>query len=323
MRASFFLKQAPRGRRQLQRARLYVLLLVLLLALALVGCDSPAQSQDGASAGTPATSQEGQTPTAPPVSQGTSTPEATTFPSSSSVLQGPTNFVFKLPFAFTTAQGVTTDNSGATVPLKAETVKSELTQEMRHMLFVVDGNDNLKVYNQGSQPFSAQLTFNPDGSARVSYTQTASSEAGTITMMFSGLLSKKQIAVQYEQQYNPSIMINAQSSDIVAEFTTPVQWVAPDEIPTPPTNGVRQTTSQGGIALSWSAGQHAAAYDVYRLISDQNQQFQLLATVKETGYIDNSAATIQNIHATKGITYAIFSVGPTGVENPGGIIISV
>lgn len=318
MRASFFLQQAPRKRRQISRAWPYVLFCILLL-LALAGCDSA--NQDGASVGTPAAAQETSTPAGPPVTQDSPTPAATN--SSSLFLHRPANFVLKVPFAFSSVQGVTTDSNGATAALNPAQVKNELTQEMRHMLFVVDSNAALKVYNQGSQPFSAQLTSAAADSVQISYTQTANSEAGTVTMNFSGVLTKKQIVVHYEQQYNPSIMINAQPSDISVAFTASVQWVAPNEIPTPPTNGSRQVTSQGGVALSWSASQNAAAYDVYRLISDQNQQFQLLATVKESAYTDNSAATIQNIHATKGITYAIFSVGPTGVENPGGIIISV
>jgi hypothetical protein len=238
-------------------------------------------------------------------------------------LHGPTNFLLNVPFAFSSVNGVTTDDSGTTTPLNATNIKTEVTQELRHLLFVVDSNDNIKVYSQGSSPVSAQLTFNADGSANISYTQTANSEAGSVTILFSAALSTKQIGVDYEQQYTPSIVINAQASDIQVAFTAPVKWVAPNEIPAAPSNGASQTTSQGGIALSWSAGQNAVAYDVYRLISDQNQQFQLLATVKGTSYSDNSSDTIKNIHATKGTTYAIFSVGPTGVENPGGIIISV
>lgn len=319
MRASFFLQQVLHVRRQIPRAWLYVLLCILLLALA--GCDSTSRTQDGSSAGTPAVSQQAQTPATQPVTQNSPAPAATN--SSALFLHGPTNFVLKVPFAFSSVQGVTTDNNGATMALNPAQVRNDLTQEMRHMLFVVDNNAAIKVYNQGSQPFSAQLTSAANDSADISYTQTANSEAGSVTMNFRGVLTKKQMVVQYEQQYNPSIMINAQPSDITAVFTAPVQWVAPDEIPAPPANGSRQVTSQGSVALSWAAGQNAAAYDVYRLISDQNQQFQLLATVKESAYTDNSAATIQNIHATKGITYAIFSVGPTGVENPGGIIISV
>ncbi len=260
------------------------------------------------------------TPGLGPTAQTTPTPQPTVPPLA---LHGPTNFLLDMPFTFASVNGVTTDNNGATTSLDPTTIKTNVTQELRHLLFVVDASNNIKVYSQGSSPVSAQLTYNDDGSASISYTQTANSDAGSVTILFSGVLSNKQIAVGYEQQYTPSMLINAQPSDIQVSFTATVKWVAPNEIPAAPSNGTSQLTSQGGVALSWSAGQNASAYDVYRQISDLNQQFQLLATIKGTSYNDNSSDAIQNAHATKGITYAIFSVGPTGVENPGGIIISI
>lgn len=302
--------------------------MVLLLAQGLAGCGTTSQAATPSGTPTAIASQTVQTPgaqvtnTVPPAATRQPTTPTAQPTSSSLVLHGPTNFLLKTPFAFTTVHGLTTDDSGATTPLNATTVKSQVTEELRHLLFVVDSSDNIKVYSQGTSPVSAQLGFNPDGSASVSYTQTADSEAGSITILFSGVLSSKQMVVRYEQQYTPSMLINAQSSDVEVAFTAPVQWVAPDEIPAAPSNGAYQVTSQGGVALSWSAGQNAVAYDIYRLISDQNQQFQLLATVKGTSYTDNSSTTIKNLHSTKGITYAIFSVGSTGVENPGGIVIS-
>lgn len=309
-------------------------LMALLLAQMVVGCGSPSQAQVSASSGTPPVTSQQTTQTSGP--QATSTPAAvptgnasaqttpTPQPTSSSLaLHGPTNFLLDTPFTFSTVNGVTTDDNGATTSLNTATVKTQVTQELHHLLFVVDSSDNIKVYSQGASPVAAQLGFNSDGTANISYIQTANSEAGTISILFGALLSTKQIEVHYEQQYTPSMLINAQSSDIQVAFTASVKWVAPRDIPAAPSNGTYQMTSQGGIALSWSAGQNAVAYDVYRQISDQDQQFQLLATVKGTSYNDNSSAAITNIHATKGIVYAIFSVGPTGVENPGGIIISV
>ncbi len=78
----------------------------------------------------------------------------------------------------------------------------------------------------------------------------------------------------------------------------------------------------GGVALSWSAGQHASRYDVYREVTNVDQQFQLVATVTGTTYTDASATAIKYAHA-EGITYAIFAVGPTGVENPSDTVVSV
>jgi hypothetical protein len=310
----------------------------LLLAQALVGCGSATLAQADANAGTPAATAVGQM-TPGTGSQATDTPATTAVPTSQPssgqttptpqstvpplVLHGPTNFVLKLPFTFSVVNGATNNDSGVTTPIDPSTIKTNVTQELQHLLFVVDSSNRIKVYSQGTAPISAQLTYNADGSAAISYTQTTDSEAGTVTLLFAGVLSKQQIAVRFEQQFNPSIMINAQASDIVVVFTAPVQWVAANEIPAAPSNGNSQFTSQGGVALAWSAGQNASAYDVYRQISDVDQQFHLLTTVKGTSYSDNSPDAIKNLHSTKGMTYAIFSVGPTGVENPGGIIISV
>lgn len=322
----------PTGKRRCLMLCLVLPCITLLLAQGLVGCG--AASQASAASGTPtATAQRAMqipgtqvasTPTAAPSgksgAQTTPTPQPTVAPL---VLHGPTNFLLNAPFAFSTVHGVTTDDSGATTALDATNVKTEVTQELHHLLFVVDSSDNIKVYSQGVAPISVQLAFNADGSANLSYTQTTNSDAGSVSILFGAMLSDKQIAVRYEQQYTPSMLINAQASDIEVAFTAPVQWVAAHDIPAAPSNGTYQMTSQGGVALSWSAGQNAVSYDVYRQISDQNQQFQLLTTIKGTSYNDNSSAAIKNTHATKGIVYAIFSVGPTGVENPGGIIISV
>ena len=266
------------------------------------------------------------TPTAPP-SQPTQVPATEPASPTTTVqtpgLQGPTNFLLATPFDFSHVNGATMDDSGATTALDANTVKTEITGEMDRLLFVVDSSDNMKVYSPGSSPVAAQLALQPDGSTAINYTQTVTSDAGTITIVFSGMLTKGQISATYEQQYEPSMLINASASDVEVSFTTRVKWVAPNQIPAAPGNGQSQFTSSGGVALSWSAGQNAVAYDVYRLISDQDQQFHLLATVKGTSYTDNSAQAIQNMHSTKGVTYAVFSVGPTGVENPGGIVISV
>ena len=215
------------------------------------------------------------------------------------------------------------DDNGATTQLNAQSVKTQITGELEHLLFVMDSSNNMKVYSPGASPVAVQVTFQPDDSVSLGYTQTLDSDAGTVTILFSGKLSKGQIAVAYEQQYTPSMLINAQASDVDVSFSTRVKWVAPNQIPAAPTNGAFQLTTSGGIALAWSAGQNATAYDVYRLISDQDQQFHLLATVKGTLYTDNSAEAKQHIHDIKGITYAIFSVGPTGVENPGGIVIPI
>lgn len=300
---------------------LALLLTALFLAQLVTGCG--AATQDAGTSGGPAAepSQTAQVSATQPAS--TAGPASPTPTFQSSDLHGPTNFLLITPFHFSRAVGATMDDSGATTPLDENTIKTDVTGELKRLLFVMDSSDNLKVYSPGASPVAAKLTPNADGSTTIDYTQTVNSEAGTVTILFDGILSKSQITTTYEQQYSPSMLINAEASQVEVTFTTGVRWVAPNQIPAAPSNGKQQLTSSGGIALSWTAGQNAAAYDVYRLISDQNQQFQLLTRVKGTSYTDNSTDAKQNIHATKGITYAIFSVGPTGVENPGGLVISI
>jgi hypothetical protein len=321
--AAFFLQRSCiLLKRSTDRVRRLALAgIALLLVLLLAGCGGAAQN----AAQTSAQASPSPQPTQAAATQPASTAQASTpAPASqSSTLQGPTNFLLTTPFNFSSVNGATMDDNGAATPLAASMVKTEITGEMKRLLFVVDSDNNLKVYSPGESPVAAHLTSQSDGSTSIAYTQTLDSDAGTINIIFSGSLNNGQIAVNYEQQYTPSMLINAQASDVYVSFTTQVKWVAPNQIPAAPSNGQSQPTSSGGVALSWSAGQNAVAYDVYRLISDQDQEFQLLATVKGTSYIDNSQETKQNMNDLKGITYVIFSVGPTGVENPGGIVISV
>jgi len=215
------------------------------------------------------------------------------------------------------------DNSGAITPLDAKTIKTQITDELKRLLFVVGSGDGIKVYSPETSPVTAQVTQNADGSIVIDYQQTVDSDAGSVAITFDGVLLKDQITVTYHQQYSPSILINANASDVTVTLTTAVRWVAANQIPAAPGNGRYQLTGSGGIALAWSAGQNAAAYNVYRLLSDRDQQFQLLAAVKGTTYTDNSSEIMQYLNSPKGITYAIFSVGPTNVENPGGVVIPV
>lgn len=300
--------------------RLSILLLTALLLWQIgAGCgtDSQNTSSPGTSAG--ASTQAVQTPTAPKAS----TPSSSTSLLQPPALQGPTNFLLTIPLNFSSVDGATRDDTGAITQLDTSTIKTQVTAELKRLLFVVDSNDNVKVYSPGISPVAAHITPNTDGSAAISYTQTVDSEAGTITIKFDGVLLKGQITATYQQQYTPSLMINANTSAVAVTFTTGVRWVSANQIPAAPTNGAYQLTSKGGVAIAWSAAQNAVAYNVYRLISDQSQQFQLLATVKGLSYADDSPDAIQNMHSTKGITYTVFSVGPTGVENPGGIVIPI
>jgi len=227
------------------------------------------------------------------------------------------------PLSFSSANGVTMDSQGQTTALNIGTIKADVSNEVKHLLFVVSKDNKVIVYAPGADgPIEAKVAQRADGSTAIDYNQTADSEAGTITIVFDAALLNDKIVVRYEQLYEPSIVANADKSDVTVAFTTKVKWVTTDQIPTAPGNGKFAFTG-GGIILSWTAGQNATAYNVYRLIADVDQQFKQVATVKTTSYTDTSAVTMDNIHSNKGVRYAIFAVGSTGVENPGAMVIPI
>src|SRR5258708_277873 len=131
--------QAKKSRRALhlrQTRRLGLLCGALLALLLLVACGDPAAASSSSDTnGSP--TADAQTPatvaTTPGGSQSTPAPASTTAatstpaPSDSGgqlVLNGPTNFVIKLPFSFTTVHGATSDPSGATTALDLATVRT-------------------------------------------------------------------------------------------------------------------------------------------------------------------------------------------------------
>lgn len=240
-----------------------------------------------------------------------------------SALHGPINFLLSTPFSFSSVSGSTTDGNGTITQLDTKAIEKGINGEFKHLLFMVDSGETVKVYNPGTTtPATAQIAQNADGSTAISYTQTTNSEAGSFSITFDGALLENQIKAVYEQQYSPLLISGASSSDVTVAFAAHIRWVSAREIPMVPANGIYHFTNNGGIALSWSASQNAAAYDVYRLIPAQDQQFQLLITVKTSSYNDDSPEAIKNAHTKQGIAYAIFAVGSSGVENPDDIIIS-
>lgn len=306
------------------RCTIHLFVLLFTAIFLLGGCDTAA----------PNTTQSGaQNPTLPDVQTATPTPQAqitgpllpTQTPTSQpSALHGPTNFLLSSPLQFSSVNGSTKDGGGTTTQLDANTIEAGINGEFKHLLFVIDSNGGVKVYNPGSTtPITAQITQHTDGSTTIDYTQTSNSEAGSFSLTFEGTLFKDQIMAIYEQQFSPLIISSVAASDVKVAFTAHVRWVSAGEIPATPTNGTYHLTSNGEIALSWSGGQNAVAYDVYRLIPNRDQQFQLLGTVKDASYNENSPIAIQSAHSKQGIGYAIFSIGPTGVENPVSIVIAV
>ena len=286
---------------------------VLITAFLLVSCD--------------ATSPQMHTVTPTPTQHAhvsglsLATPTPTLQPSA---LRGPVNFLLKTPLQFSDVSGTATDGGGNATQLDTHTIETGINEEFKHLLFMADHNNVVRVYTPGATtPITAQITQHTDGSTTIDYSQTLNSEAGSFSLTFEGSLLNDQMLAIYEQQYSPLVISSVPASDVKVAFTAQVRWVSTSEIPTPPENGAYHFTSNGEIVLSWSAGQNAATYDVYRLIPTQDQQFQWLGTVKDTSYNDTTLAAIQNAHTTQGVAYAIFSLGATGVENPASIVISV
>lgn len=293
------------------------LLVLSLLVLVMTSCGS-ANSTSGSSSNAASTPSPAAASTR--VVYG---PVAATPTLSPSALHGPTNFQLITPLNFSSVKGVTIDDQDQTTSLDSNNIKTNVTTELKHLLFVVDKETKVVIYAPGADgPINAKVTQRSDGSTAIDYTQTANSDAGTVTVVFDAAIAHDKIVVRYEQVFEPSVMVNAQKSDVTVAFTTRVKWVATDQIPTAPGNGKFSFTG-GGIVLSWTAGLHATAYNVYRQISDVDQQFKQIATVKATSYTDTSAITMDNIHSQKGVRYAIFAVGPTGVENPGAMVIPI
>jgi len=284
----------------------WICIAIVFLAIT-AGCDTAPQN----------TSVPTVTPTTP-----TEQPSPTsTVPS---ILQGKSNFVLGTPFNFLKADGTTSDNSGTSTPIAQNTVESGVTSELQHRLFVVTNGSNIQIYSQGSTtPIKAQVAQHTDGSIDVSYTQTSNAAQGSTNISFDGTMSNDQILVYYQQNYSPTIVSSGAPSNVTAAFSAKVQWVTPSQIPASPANGRFQLMPASAVALAWDTGKNAVSYDVYRLIPPQDQAFEFVTTVKDTTYTDTSAAAWQNAHTSTGITYAIFAVGPTGVENPAGLPIPV
>jgi hypothetical protein len=296
-----------------------LLLLAAFLLQSMVGCAAPADKK--AISSTQGPSIYG--PILPPGYKPTPTvpvqPTPTLQPTQ---LHGPTNFLLSNPLNFSSASGTATDNSGSTTQLDAKTIEAGIANEFKHILFVASSSNIVKVYVPGAPAAtSTEVTQRPDGSTAIDYSQ----QEGSVTTSFGSALYKDQIIVQYEQQYSGQATSDdpfaSTGSDVTVQFTTVVKWVTPQEIPTSPENGKFQLASNGGVELSWSAGQNVTGYDVYRLIPGADQQYQLLTTVQGTSYSDTSSDAVTNVKTATGIAYAIFSVGATGVENPSDIVI--
>ena len=303
--------------------RLFTLLLLAAFLLqTIAGCGTAPSSDKGSASSTQGPSIYG--PVLPPGYKPSPTPALKPTPTlQATQLHGPANFLLNNTLNFSSASGTTTDNSGSTTQLDAKTVEAGITNEFKHILFVANSDDVVKVYVPGAPAAtSTEVSQRSDGSTGIDYAQ----QEGNVTTTFGSALYKDQIIVQYEQKYSGQATsddpLASTGSDATVEFTTTVHWVAPKEIPTSPGDGTFQVASDGSVHLSWSAGQNATGYDIYRLIPGVDQQYQLLATVQNTSYSDTSSGAVKNVKTATGIAYAVFAVGATGVENPSDVVIN-
>jgi len=299
-----------------------LLLTALSLVLMAVGCSSASQS----------TSLSGKQATVLPTKQATvqaqqgkiTGPVALTPTLAATALHGPTNFLLRTPLNFSAISGNAKNGGGTVTSLDKNTIKEGVTGELKHLLFAVDSQDAVMVYSASSvTPIKAQILQRTDGGTQISYTQTVNSDGSSVVIAFDGAILSNRIIVQYEQKYSPLLTSSADATDVTVTFTTYVQWVPVDQLPAAPKDGHYQFTGSSGVSLAWSASQHAVAYHVYRLIASVDQQYQLVGTVKETVYNDKSSQVMKSIRTVPGISYAVFAVGPTGVENPDNIVIPV
>lgn len=286
---------------------------ILLLLLLETGCDGTPQTSP------PSGNTTSQNPS--PTATQHPTPDATLKPTA---LHGPTNFLLNTPLTFSNVSGTTVDNHGTKTDLKAEMVKTAVNTTLAHLLFVVDSRNTVSVYIPGTtKPVRAQVIQNPDGSTAIDYSRTINSKKSTIAIAFDAALYNNDIEGSYHQQYSPTLGSSELSSDIAVTFTTHVKWVTANQIPLPPINGRFRAIGNTAITIAWDAGRHARQYAIYRLLPDRDQQFQFIATSTETMYTDTTAEAVQAAHTGPGIAYAVFSVGPDDVQNPGALTIPV
>jgi hypothetical protein len=297
----------------LRRIHFSIVPLMIFLLLATMACSQDTSNQHAKVHSTSAATQQPLGPYITPVP--TLAPQA---------LHGPTNFQLSNPFKFAQATGTSTDNGGTVTQLDAKTIQTSITDELKRFLFVVDRNNTIKVYTPGaSAPISTQVTQQADGDTSIQYTQIVDS----VTTTFNSAMARDRITIEYERQYSGEASDNdplaMTGSDVNVALTTTVKWVTAKEIPTAPTRGSFHLTNAGAVTLSWQPGQQVHTYNIYRMFPAVNQQYQLLKSITATSYTDTSSLAIKNARQSPGIIYAIFAVGPTGVENPSDEVITV
>lgn len=229
------------------------------------------------------------------------------------------------PFDFELAQGFTSFSPDDQV------AAGEEENAFKHVLFEIDPGGTSYVIdgNLSPTPVEASVTPGSGGSLNIAYDEQAGGAAST-SIQFSGVLSA-------DGTMNARAIVD-QAGGTVAEgteymgastgtyyFTGVADKVSPSDVPNPPEGGGQcGWTSDYGVWLTWGApseGPAPSAYDIYEFVAEVNPPLFYLGRVTAPGVTDNSVTTRGNDASI--ISYTVYSVGPTGLDSPTGVTITV
>jgi hypothetical protein len=229
------------------------------------------------------------------------------------------------PFDFELTQGFTSFS-----PPGDQAAATEEENAFKHVLFEIDPGGTSYVIDGNLSPTPVPATVSPaSGGLNIAYYEQVGGAAST-SIQFGGVLSN-------DGTLNARAIVD-QAGGTVAEgteylgastgtyyFTGPADKVSPDDLPYPPVGGGQcGWTSDFGISLTWGApsnGPAPSAYDIYEFVAEANPPLFYLGRVNTAALTDNSGTTRGNDASI--ISYTVYSVGPTGIDSPSGITITV
>lgn len=229
------------------------------------------------------------------------------------------------PFDFELAQGFTSFSPDDQI------AATEEENAFKHVLFEIDPGGTSYVIdgNVSSTPVEASVTPGSDGSLNISYYEQAGGAANT-SIQFNGVLSNQGTmnARAIVDQAGGTVASGTEylgASSGTYYFTGLADKVSPGDLPNPPSGtGQCGWTSDYGIWLTWGApsdGSTPSSYDIYEFVAEVKPPLFYLGRVSTTGVTDNSGTTRENDASI--ISYTVYSVGPTGLESPTGVTVTV
>ena len=228
-------------------------------------------------------------------------------------------------FDFELAQGFTSFSPDDQI------AATEEENAFKHVLFEIDPGGTSYVIdgNLSSTPVEASVTSGSDGSLNISYDEQAGGAAST-SIQFNGVLSSQGTvnARAIVDQAGGTVASGTEylgASSGTYYFTGLADKVSPGDLPNPPSGtGQCGWTSDYGIWLTWGApsdGPTPSSYDIYEFVAEVNPPLFYLGRVSTAGVTDNSGTTRENDASI--ISYTVYSVGPTGLESPIGLTVTV